>query len=404
MSRPKTDVHGVRVVGPLAPFVAGFRAQLREAGYTAHSSVNQLRVVAHLSRWLDAKQLGASDLSEDRVGEFVVARRTEGYAWAVSRRGLVPLLDFLAGEQVLPIARPVTRTPVEVLLDSFRTHLLRERGLAASTTAAYVEQAGRFLARCAADGKLTNLTAGDITGAVLAESAVVSVGSAKRFVVALRSFLGFCCIERLVEKDLSAASLAVTGRRRSSLPRGIDQADVHALLQSCDRRRAVGRRDHAVLLTLLRLGLRASEVACLTLDDIDWRAGEILVHGKGRRDERLPLPADVGEAVADYLRRGRPGTNSREVFVRAIAPIAALGRGGVSWVVRRACRRAGLAQIGAHRLRHTLACELVAAGVPLPEIGQVLRHRSLASTAIYARADIGQLRAIAQVWLGGSNR
>jgi len=150
------------------------------------------------------------------------------------------------------------------------------------------------------------------------------------------------------------------------------------------------------------LGLRATEVARLTLGDIDWRAGEIVVHGKGRREERLPLPTEVGQAIACYLRRGRPTTTTREVFVRAVAPVAALGRGGVSWIVRCACRRAGVAEIGAHRLRHTLACEMVAAGVPLPEIGQVLRHRNLASTAVYARVDIGQLRSVARVWLGGS--
>ena len=147
-----------------------------------------------------------------------------------------------------------------------------------------------------------------------------------------------------------------------------------------------------------RLGLRAGEVAGLRLEDLDWWAGEIVVHGKGRREDRLPLPDDVGAAITAYLQRGRPMTSRREVFLRAIAPIAALGRGGVSSIVRRACTRAGLARVGAHRLRHTMACEMVKAGVPLPEISQVLRHRSLVSTAIYARVDLDQLRALAQPW------
>jgi site-specific recombinase XerD len=157
------------------------------------------------------------------------------------------------------------------------------------------------------------------------------------------------------------------------------------------------------LTTLLRLGLRASEVAGLMLDDIDWRAAEIVVHGKGRRDDRLPLPADVGDAIVGYLHRGRPKTTTRrEVFLRSRAPLAGLGRQGVSSIVYRACARAGVAPVGAHQLRHTLACDMVSAGVPLPEIGEVLRHRSLLSTAIYARVDVEALRGLAQPWPGSA--
>lgn len=151
---------------------------------------------------------------------------------------------------------------------------------------------------------------------------------------------------------------------------------------------------------LLRLGLRAGEVAGLRREDIDWRAGLIVVRGKGGREDRLPLPVDVGEAISGYLRRGRPPANGRELFVRALAPLGPLSRGGVSAIVRRACRRAGIAPVGAHRLRHTLACSLVSAGAGLPEIGEVLRHRAISSTAIYARVDIEALRGLAQPWLG----
>jgi integrase/recombinase XerD len=190
----------------------------------------------------------------------------------------------------------------------------------------------------------------------------------------------------------------VTGRRRSSLPRGISKTDATALLGGCDRRRALGRRDYAVIIVLLRLGLRAGEVAALRLDDIDWRAGELVVRGKGGREDRLPLPADVGEAIACYLRRGRPASDRRELFLRARAPYEPIASGTVRSTVRRACRRAGIAEIGAHRLRHTTACEMVHAQVALQQIGQVLRHRSLQSTAIYARVDVDQLRLLAQPW------
>ena len=171
---------------------------------------------------------------------------------------------------------------------------------------------------------------------------------------------------------------------------------------SFDRRQPQGRRDYAIVLVLLRLGLRSAEVAGLALDDIDWRSGQVLVHGKGDREERLPLPADVGEAIVFYLKQGRPDTTGRALFLRLRAPIGPLGRGGVSAIVRRASVRAGMTGIGAHRLRHTLACEMVAAGVPLPEIGQVLRHRSLISTANYARVDLPAPRGLAQPWPGAT--
>lgn len=272
------------------------------------------------------------------------------------------------------------------------------------TARAYVDRARRFLDGYADDRDLGDLNAGDVTRAVQREVARVSIGSAQYFVAGLRSFLRFCFVEGLVGTDLAAAALAVTGRRRSPLPKGISGVDTAALLDSCDRRRSDGRRDLAVLLLLLRLGLRAGEVAGLTLDDIDWRAGEIVVRGKGRREDRLPLPVDVGESIACYLQRGRPKTSRQELFLRSLAPIGPLCRGGVSSIVRHACLRAGVAPVGAHRFRHTLACALVAADAGLGEIGELLRHRSVTSTAIYARVDIETLRTLAQPWPGGEQR
>jgi integrase len=204
--------------------------------------------------------------------------------------------------------------------------------------------------------------------------------------------------------DLSQAALPVTGRRRSSLPLGITNAEARALLGSCDRRSAIGRRDYAMLVILLRLGLRAGEVARLRLEDIDWRAGELVVRGKGARQDRLPLPAEVGQAITVYLRRARPAAGRREVFLRARAPVGPIAPGTVSSTVRRACRRAGVAELGPHRLRHTVACEMVAAGVSLVEVAQVLRHHSLQTTAIYGRVDLDRLRVLAAPWPGGASR
>ncbi len=229
----------------------------------------------------------------------------------------------------------------------------------------------------------------------------MSAGSAQYFVAALRAFLRFCYLDGHTAVDLAWAAQAVTGRRRSGLPRGISRADARALLASCDRRRAEGRRDYAVLVLLLRLGLRAGEAAALRLEDIDWRAAEVTVHGKGSRHERLPLPADAGEAIAAYLVRGRPASGHRQVFLRATPPSGPLTRDAISDIVRRACVRAGLPVVAAHRLRHTAACQMAEAGASLTEIGQVLRHRNLESTANYARVGVAGLRALALPWPGG---
>lgn len=404
MVRPKSKVSKVLMVGPLVPFADDLSSTLEASGYTPLTIVNQLRLMAHVSRWMDGQHYSVADLTDEVLEEYLAAADAAGRVSLCSQGGLGHLL------RALPITRanpdPPPESTAERLLTLFRRHLLDERGLAESTAMAYVLRARRFLGWCAADGSVSALTTGDVTRAVLRESQNVSVGSAQFFVAALRSFLRFCFVEGLLTVDLAPAALAVTGRRRSSLPRGVSRKDARALLRACDRRQAAGRRDYAVILTLLRLGLRASEVASLTLDDIDWRAAELVVHGKGRRDERLPLPVDVGEAIVGYLQRGRPATTSRAVFVRRIAPIRPLGRGGVSCIVRYASVRASLAPMGAHRLRHTLACDMVGARVPLPEIGQVLRQRSLASTANYARVDLAALRGLARPWpsLAGGER
>jgi integrase/recombinase XerD len=403
MGRPISEVSKVRVRGPLAEFAPLVAAEARQCGYTPLTTANVLRLTANLSRWMQARGMGAGDLSPQRAREFAAARRAAGRPSGRSLRSLAPVLAALAGAGVLAPDSPAgPESAQERLLAAFGEYLRCERALAAATTGAYLARARRFLAGLG--GSLDGLTAGDVTRAVLAEAETVSAGSAQYFVAALRAFLRFCYLDGHTAADLAWAAQAVTGRRRSALPKGISRADARALLASCDRRRALGRRDYAVLVTLLRLGLRAGEAAALTLDDIDWRAAEVTVHGKGSRDERLPLPADVGEAIAAYLVRGRPASGHRQVFLRATPPAGPLSRTGISDIVRRACARAGAPQIGAHRLRHTAACQMAEAGAPLSEIGQVLRHRSLESTANYARVGVAELRTLALAWPGGGER
>jgi integrase/recombinase XerD len=406
MARPTSRVSRVLMTGPLAPFADAYRVELRRRGYTVRSTVCELRQVARLSCWLAARGLTAAELSGARVDEFLVWQRAEGrYRSQWSRPGLRCLLDVLRGLGVLAAEEPVApSSPTDVLLAGFERYLLAERGLAAGSVVLYLRSARRFVDGLPSDRGLAGLAAGDVTAAVLRESEVVSVSAAQRFVSGLRSFLRFCFVEGLVGADLSQAVLLVRGRSSSSLPRGISRADARALLGSCDRRAALGRRDYAIIVLLLRLGLRRGEVAGLALDDIDWRAGELVIRGKGSRVDRLPLPADVGQAIASYLRRGRPRSGGREVFLRSKAPYDPIAPGTVASAVRRACRRAGIAEVGSHRLRHTAACEMVKANVPLYRIGQVLRHQSLQSTAIYARVDVERLRLLAAPWPGGAQR
>ena len=406
MARPSSRVCRVLMTGPLAPFADAYCAEVRERGYTLLTTVVELRQVARLSRWLEAGGLSAAELSVGRVERFLVWQRAGGrFRGEWSRPGLVCLLEVLDGLGVLAGEEPAPAgSPIDLLLSSFERYLVSERGLAAGTIVGYLAHARWFVEGLGRDG-VAGLSAAEVTGAVLRKAASgVSVSASQNFVSGLRAFLRFCFLEDLVAVDLSQAALVVRGRRASLLPRGISPSDARALLDCCDRRRALGRRDYALIILLLRLGLRRGEVARLTLDDIDWRTGELVIHGKGGRDDRLPLPVDVGQAIAAYLRRGRPVSDRREVFLQARAPYAPIASGTVASTVRRACRRAGISEVGSHRLRHTMACEMVTAGVPIVQVGQVLRHRSLQSTAIYARVDIEQLRRLAAPWPGSDPR
>jgi len=301
------------------------------------------------------------------------------------------------------VCAPASTTALDRLLERYVDHLLRERGLACTTVRFRQKVARQFLAEFGLIDELDlgRLTAVDVRQFVLLKGRKQGIGQTKLIVTALRSLLRFLYLHGLTMTELAAAAPAIAGSRYSSLPRGLEPALVERLLRSCDRRRAGGRRDYAVLLLLSRLGLRAGEVAAIELADIDWRRGELVIRGKGQHQERLPLPADVGEALVAYLSRGRPRAGSRRLFLRSVAPKGGLAGGAIAEVVRQACVRAGLPEMGAHRLRHTLATQMLRRGSSLAEIAQVLRHRTLITTAIYARVDRDALRTLAQPWPGG---
>ena len=274
----------------------------------------------------------------------------------------------------------------------------------AETVEGYVHAVRPFVAGIGGDRELDlrGLTAAQVTAFVVARCPRQSRGAAKLTVTALRSLLGFLHVEGVIERSLVGAVPSAASWRLSGLPRALEPDQVRRLLASCDRASGSGRRDFAILVLLVRLGLRAGEVAGLRLDDVDWRAGELVVVGKGRRAERLPLPIDVGEALTAYLADGRPPTaQDRCLFVRVKAPHRGLTTGGITQVVVSAAKRADLGQIHAHRLRHTAATEMLRAGAPLAEIGQLLRHRTPLTTAIYAKVDRERLRELARPWPGG---
>lgn len=389
------------VRGPLEPHVTGFAEELLRQGYSRSSAGQHVCFIAHLDRWMQAEGVGLGDLDGSVIERYLVQRRAAGYRQYRSAKALQPLLGYLAPLNVLPAPQPVRPGVVEELLARYGEFLLAERGLTAGTVRGYVDCVRPFVAARARGDvvDLAGVAATDVTAFVLGACPGRAVGSAKLIVTALRSLLGWLHLCGVVPASLAAAVPSVAGWRLSGLPKGLEPAQLRGLLGACDRRTPTGRRDYAVMLLLARLGLRAGEVAGLGLDDIDWRRGEIAIVGKGNRAERLPLPADVGTAIAAYLQRGRPATaEGRAVFVRVHAPHRALSTGGVTMVVFDAAQRAGLGKMHAHRLRHTAATAMLRAGAPLAEVGQVLRHRSPLTTAIYAKVDRDALAVLARPW------
>jgi integrase len=389
------------VRGPLEPHVVGFAEDLLRQGYTRTSAEQHVCFVAHLDRWMSAEAVGIGELSDVLLERYLQERRGGGYVEYRSMKALQPLLGYLAPLRVLPAEEGGRPDAVEELLGRYRDYLVGERGLTSGTARGYVDFVRPFVVtRLRGDVlHLAGITAADVTGFVLSACPGRAVGSAKLTVCALRSLLRWLHVTGQVLTSLAAAVPSVAGWRLSNLPRGLEPSQLRRLLAACDRRTGTGRRDYAVLLLLSRLGLRAGEVARLGLDDIDWRRGEITVDGKGSRVERLPLPADVGAAIAAYLRRGRPDTaDGRSVFVRVHAPHRPLTTGGITMIVRDRAESCGLGKIHAHRLRHTAATAMLRAGSPLPEVGQVLRHRSALSTAIYAKVDRDALAVLARPW------
>ncbi len=392
------DPASVTIRGPLRAHAMEFSADLLGQGYAAASAKHLLFLTAHLARWLEAEGLALRDLTEERADAFFLHRRQAGYTRYRTRRALEPLLRYLRGLGVIDTPLPqVDDSPLGALVQEYRTYLRVERGLADSTIHAHTAFAEEFARSERPRLDWHRLAARDVASYVRRRCRRASIPACKHTVTELRSLLRFLYVQGRTPHDLSSAVPAVAGWRLSGLPPALELGQVCTLLRSFGGS-PVGLRDAAIVRLLLRLGLRAAEVAALDLDDVDWRLGQLTVRGKGHRDARLPLPHDVGRAVAAYLQRGRPRASTRSLFVRSRAPYIRIHPGAVSHLAQTALRRAGITAGGSHLLRHTAATELLHAGASLTEFAHVLRHRHVDTTAIYAKVDVPSLASIARAW------
>ncbi len=400
-----TATQGV-CVGPLAFHMEVFWRFLAAEGYAPQTLSTKCAWVADLSHWLKRRGLPLTELNEERIKQFHARHRNaKGRGDATTGH---QLLDFLRRHSVIaPLTQRTDRSARGQLTRDYERYLSSQRGLAHSTVVGYLSIVQRFLSERFGNKALRfqTLRPADLHRFVLREARRVSRTHAGMTVTALRSFLRFLRQRGTIETDLGAALFGIAYWRLSQIPKSLPPEQVERLLRSCDRNTPSGQRDYAILLLLARLGLRGGEVLAMTLDDLDWEHGEILVRGKGQRFERLPLPKDVGMALVHYLRHVRPACSTRKVFIRLKAPRHSLRLSAICCVVRRALQRAGLNPKfkGAHLLRHSLATNMLRRGASLGEIGQLLRHRQLTTTQIYAKVDIKALRRIALPWMGGAS-
>lgn len=393
--------------GPLGLHLDSFANWLLEQGYPRQTGMQKLRLFAFLSRWLAQTKISIQQLDEQRIEQFLKTQQKQLRRQRQVRHTLTQLLHRLRCLGAVPDRQPPqARSLKDRLLRDYERFLAQERGLSPTTVNNYGAVARRFLANASAAKarQLDRLAAKDINGFVLRERTAFSPKRVQLTTSALRSFLGFLYLSGQLATPLAASVPTVATWRLSELPQFLEPEQVQQILQSCDRKSPCGRRDYAALLLLARLGLRAGEVVHLCLEDLNWTCGEVFIRGKSSREERLPLPPDVGRALAVYLQKDRPACSSRRVFIRMKAPHVGFSTSvAICDIVRRALRRARLqpGHKGAHLLRHSLATQMLRGGASLTQIGQILRHQLPQTTEIYAKVDLTALRAVAQPWPGG---
>lgn len=395
--------------GVLIRHLDGFGEALLQGGYSQATRMEYVRFAAQFGRWLGERGSRVRDINEVQVRRFLLHRRRGGRLCRGHHASLRMLLEQLRRVGAVPPASAPPSNARMGLEHEFRGYLSEERGLRPTTIRRYLDEIRSFLSYRFRRARLvpSSIRAQDVNDFVSRRSQHLAPRTMKLTVTALRAFCRFLRLRGDVASEIANAVLTVPNWRLASLPKWISAAQFKQILQQCDRRTTVGQRNYTILLLLARLGLRAGEVVAMTLDDVDWEAGELLVRGKGPRQERLPLPNDVGREMARYVRRGRPRCSSRHFFVRARAPLVGFASpAAITTVVERAIDRAGLdlPSRGAHLLRHTLATDVLRGGGTLAEIGELLRHRHPDTTALYAKVDLVALRSVAPPWPGAGRQ
>ena len=394
--------------GPHGQLVECYAARLVEDGLAQHGTWRCLNVVEGLLSWTASHRIKVADLNEARVERYLRDRGNRQTIQAGDRAALKRWLSVLRATGTIAPAAKSETTPHEQIFAEFGDYLKRERGLTPKSIVRHLPFIRQFLREVCPAGR-------DDLGEIRQESVIAyierhardwSPSSGKAMCSSLRTFLRYLYHQGLNPLALAGCVPSIRRWTLASLPSHLSAAQVHKVLDGCDRATAMGRRDYAILMMLARLGLRADEVATLTLDDIDWRSGEMLVSAKGRQRARMPIPPDVGAAVVAYLRDGRPKSRCRRLFLRTRAPHVGFSSGSaITWIAKTALERAeihGCAHHGAHVFRHSLATELLRSGATLSEIGQLLRHESHDTTRIYAKVDVDTLRTLSLPWPGGA--
>jgi len=400
---PKTRSHSLDAPeGPLAEYLGAFECLLNDQGYAKESVRRHLLLIADFSVWLKHKKMSIKEVTHENAQRYLHFRAHRRCPRKGANYALRRFVQLLQENGILAKDAPVSKTPVEKLVNEYSLYLHQERGLAATTIKRYRWCARLFLTKQFGDraARLSDLGAKEIIDFVQSE-ADQRPTRAQSMTKVLRSLLRYARYRGFIKLDLAAAVPRAAHWSMASIPKAISPEYARRALASCDRRRPVGRRDYAILLLLARLGLRSGEVVSLTLDDIDWETGTLNIHGKGGQESPLPLLAPVGKAIADYLKNGRAHSESRSVFLRINAPIRGFKtEKAVSNVVRYALERAGIdsPRKGAHQFRHALATQMLRQGSSLAEISEILRHKDPDSTRIYAKVDLGSLRTLAPPW------
>lgn len=387
--------------GPLGSHLDELAEHFANAGYCRAHGRFQLRLAAEFGRWLDQRKFPLDEMRWEWIEAFVRDRVKRHGPFSGGRTFYKVMCEVYRRKGLTVVGPPADRTPVKKRVEDFEAYLRHERRLADTTVIRTKSLVEGWLRDRFGDGpvRLSSLSPADTIAYIRRRSSMMGRKTAKLVVSALRSFLQFAHYRGYIRRDLSIGIPPVADWSKTAIPRGIPQSHIRRVLASCDRRRPEGRRDFAIILLFARLGLRVSEAISLTFEDIDWREGILKVRGKGRAGE-LPLPSDVGQAIVAYLKRGRPPSQSRRLFLRNRAPAIGLKAPAGCGIVARALKRAGINsdRKGAHQFRHALATQMLRGGASLQEIGELLRHRHVQTTTIYAKVDLPALQTLAQPW------